>query len=532
LRKVRCRLIREARVLIVGALFACVSCSSGSSSGPTAPVVVAPPPTRATEPVTPHATASAVRPPSESSPPEPPDPTALSVVARDRPDPLRLDAELGEWGGLVPELAAITDANPANAATKVAVVVSARDVVVAAQLAELAKGGLWIGIASDPPPLAPIGEVYTRSGQPLPFDCEFEQDPGPEGSFSQGRALTVAEKAACYKRIKDHEAFVASFPRRFERWLAIDASGVSEVTTGGKLVAVPGAQHSFAAKDGGAAFEAVLPLDVLPRLSEAPLTTLRLSVSPKTSATRPPGDPAWVFTRLPRPVDFEPLGTVRAKAFAAVGRTAFPPGLSYHPRQPLVVETVRHPDAGGPVRLVAREESLYRKIGGFGSIEVALVDAYGESIAVTKGGKVLEFLPLSGDVPIEYAQPTSIRRVVERGGDLHVIAYRPDHLTQQYGMVPPEWMVIAVTPDGAIRKPTKGHDETVRSDLVDASVSAPYFGRDTSEFGSSSLDMFGIRGVTNHPGGEYQEQEVKFEVSWRWDEARGMYVGHQKSWAK
>lgn len=524
---------RLAGLYSAAALLTSAGCASPAPPAGAASVALPAPSGDATDASPPAATSSvgttngaaAIEP---ESPPGPPDPSAFSVVTRSRPPSLRVDAALDEWGSLAPPSAIATAANPANAASRLAIVVDEKQVVIAGELAEIAKGGVSIGIASlGVPELAPVGELYTRSGQPLPFDCEFHQDPGPEGSFSQGKPLSPAQVAACKRLIEQHERFVAGYPARFERRIVIDAGGAAMLGAEGARVPIAGVEHAFVPHQGGARFEAVLPLEVLPRLIEAPLETLRVAVAPRATPAAS-GPPTWVDLRLAAPVHFQPMGEIRARVFAERLPTAFPPGLSYHPTQPLVVETVTHPDAGGPVKLVAREEKLYRKIGAHGDVEIALVDAYGQWLAISRGGRLLHFLSLFGDVPVEYAQPFTIRKLVERGGDLHIIAYRPAHLTQQYGIATPEWVVIAVAPDGTIRKPIEGNDKTVRSELVDPAVVVPYFGRDTVEFSSPDLDRFGVRGVTNHIDGEYLDETLRFEVSWKWDGDRGLYVGAER----
>jgi hypothetical protein len=152
---------------------------------------------------------------------------------------------------------------------------------------------------------------------------------------------------------------------------------------------------------------------------------------------------------------------------------------------------------------------------------VGLVKTYGDFLVTKKQGKIVEFIPLFGDVPVEYAQPTHIKAIVERGNELQAIAYRPDWLTQQYGTQSPAWVVFAVNDQGELRARTLGADDLPTSDILD-SAAKPFTVHSAREFQSPDLREFGIKGkglAITKTG----TQPVNFHVAWAWDEGTRRY---------
>jgi hypothetical protein len=122
---------------------------------------------------------------------------------------------------------------------------------------------------------------------------------------------------------------------------------------------------------------------------------------------------------------------------------------------------------------------------------------------------------------VEYAQPTHIKAIVERGNELQVIAYRPDWLTQQYGTQSPAWVVFAVNDQGELRARTLGADDLPTSDILD-SAAKPFTVHSAREFQSPDLREFGIKGkglAITKTG----TQPVNFHVAWAWDEGTRRY---------
>ena len=498
------------------------ACATGAQS----PLAAPPRPTSSASPTL----------PSEEPLPSsgPLDPARISVVLRSRPSSLKVDGVLREWGSLAPTGDAATEINLREARSRVAISISSDGVLLAADLGGAAKNGVWLGLGSEVPELAPVGQVFMRSGAPLGFDCEYEQLPGNEGSFDRGKKLSAAAARKCEALKTKYVALVKAHGKEFEQLLRIDRDGIALRAPDGKLVPITAKEITIAPEKDGARVEALLPLDVLPRLTASPLTSMRLAVRPLEAASAPSLAEAWISIFLPTPQSFEPLGSLRDKAYAALkprkypnghesARTAFPTGMSYHPGDPTHIRTMRHLDSG-PTELVARDEALYRKQAAFGDVEVGLVSAYGESLAILKKDKLLHFLPLFGDTPVEYAQPHRIRGMVERGGELHVISFRPEHLTQQYGPSSPEWLALAVRPDGTIRSPIGGQGEIMRSDILATDFTMPIHPSEISDFASRDLDSFGIKGMGQIDDQQGNLKDVAFEIAWKWDPKKRSYT--------
>lgn len=510
------------------------ACATGTQSPLTGPPGPASPASAASPASTTSPVSPALPPGEHLAYSGPLDPAHISVVIRSRPSSLEVDGVLREWGSLAPTGDAATEINPQDARSRVALSISSAGVLLAADLAGVAKNGVWLGLGSEVPALAPVGELYTRSGAPLEFDCAYEQLPGPEGSFDRGKKLSAAASRECEALKTKYAAVVQAHGKTFEQLLRIDSNGVALRAPDGKFVPITAREITVTPQQEGMHVEALLPLDVLPRLVESPLTSLRVAAEPLDPGSAPRITGAWSAVSLPTPQSFEPLGSLRDNAYAAITpmklpsgyripRTAFPTGMSYHPTDPTHIRTMRHID-WGPTELVARDETLYRKQATLGDVEVGLVSAYGESLAILKKGKLVHFLPLFGDVPVEYAQPTRIRGMVERGGELHIIFFRPDHLTQQYGRSSPEWVVLAVRPDGTIRSPIGGPSETTGSNILPADFTMPMYPYESADFASRDLDSFGIKGIGRIDDPKGNSKEVAFEIAWKWDPEKLAYT--------
>ena len=146
--------------------------------------------------------ASAEAPPQPAGPP--PDPSIVSVAAVRPPPKLAIDGDLREWGSLLPPREAApppkvpdgyvtvneepkpllpSGPNPPDAASHLAISVTNDALLIAADLGEPAKDGIWLGIASPAPPVPSIGE-YRRGGGVEALDCEYEQIPEAAGATS------------------------------------------------------------------------------------------------------------------------------------------------------------------------------------------------------------------------------------------------------------------------------------------------------------------------------------------------------------
>lgn len=468
---------------------------------------------------------------------EPAEPDAVSVTALPPPPKLSIDGDLTEWGSLLPPRDADTSGpapeertsggreprgplpsgpNPRGAASHAAVSITSDTLLIAAELSGDAREGIWLGLGSPAPELAPIG-MFGRGGYVMPPSCEFEVYV-EAGEVVQGNPNPPEVVAACKELIARHEKLLVTHEARFSRLFRIDREGVRRVHADGTLSRIEAAKHALKAGPKGASVEISLPLAAMPRLAAAPLEWLRLVARPAAAAAKPPELPLeqWVWVKLPAPVSFEPLGELRARTFALLrGKTFFPSGVSYHPSDPLHVESVSH--AGDAMSLKAQEETLYTKARSFGDVEIGDVSARGRFLAIFHKGKLSELIPLEPELNLDRAGPTELRGMIERDGELHVFWFTPKFYSYDVAFVEPVWSVLAVAPDGS-----------VRGDVLDSDIEGVRWEEDASAFQSKELDTFGIRGTTHFPegwGGDYQEKLTGKEITWRWDSKARKYKG-------
>jgi hypothetical protein len=459
---------------------------------------------------------------SDSAEVAPPDPAIVSVTAARAPRTLAVDGDLGEWGSLPPPLPSLPPPpedndnddeppkkkdpppNPAEAASHLAIVLTSEAVLIAAELGEQAREGIWVGIGTHAPDLPVLGQYFGRMGFVPLGDCESGPREQDGGYWTEENPPEVV--AAC-KDLQDRRAaFAARHEARFARVFRIDREGVRGVSADGELVAIEGARSAWKTGPKGATAETSLPLAAMPRVADAPLESLRLVARAATSP-KPPGldRGPWVWVKLPDAVSFEPHGELRARAFKRaleLGGEGFgtiqykqPRGLSFQPGDAQHVEIMDSPDC---TAVVPREETLYRKQASLGDVEVGDVtapvgsrcDAESErSLVIFKKGKLVEVIEDLG----------SVRGVVTRDGELHVIAFRSWNAT---------WVVKAVASDGSHHNVyVQGGDRTEAKRYTRDS--------DVSEFANETFDTFGWRGVRANRG---------VEMTWTWNGTRKIYT--------
>lgn len=472
--------------------------------------------------------------PASTTPPGvPADPTLVSVTAVSPPPKLLIDGDLAEWGSLLPlrepaappspaklpntaqqapEVPLPSGPNPGNAVSHLAFALTNEAVLIAAELGEPARAGIWLGIGSMSPAVPPIG-IWARGGFVESLDCEFEQVYINEGMFEKGAAKPPEVVAACRELLARHVTFVAEHRARFSRLLKIDAEGVRELKSDGNLATIAGARAVFKPRAKGASVEIALPLAAMPRLVEAPLQTLHLVARAVTTPKPELAPEQWVWVRFPDPVAFEPLGEIRARAVQIlVDNTYHPTGLSYHPADPLHVQTLRY--MGDPSSVDPGEEKLYEKLATLGDIEVGQVTAFGAWLAILKKGKLVGAdRDASDDVPFDAFPPSERKGILTRDGSLHVISYSAPADSEGMGPRTASWSALVIAPDGT------AHDAVESVDL-------PYRWDDVTAFTSPDLATFGLRGTTNYPGQamDFVEKAEGLEVSYRWDPAQKKYL--------
>ncbi len=172
-----------------------------------------------------------------------------------------------------------------------------------------------------------------------------------------------------------------AYEARFVSWIRIASSGVRRVTEQGVLSDVSTARIASRPGPAGFTIEATIPLEALPRFSEAPLTSVRLAIHPGSAAPPSVADDAWLVTKLPAPVAFEPMADLRALAFETSE------WMSYQPGAPLDVEVTRYPSFTERSTFEVKREPLYTRRMEIGDVEIGLLaqggalDAEGETNA-------------------------------------------------------------------------------------------------------------------------------------------------------
>jgi len=430
---------------------------------------------------------------SEALPP--PDPSKVSVIALAAPAKLAVDGDLGEWGSLAPppadpEAAPEARSDQDNASSHVALAVSGEALLLAADLRGAAREGAWIAVVAGAPNLPRLGPLQS-DGSVRDVACGDFNAPT---SANSARALE-----SCRRREREHERTQVRHEARFSRVFRADAQGVRERTADGKLVPVAGASAVWKPSPEGARFEASLPLSAMPRLSEAPLTTL-WAWSQAATASQEPRQAQETRLSLPQPVSFEPHGTLRSQIFASVQEryNANLPALSYQPGTPAVIESWKRIDQG--MAVVADEGQVFKKLETLGDVEVGIANVFATWLVVLKNGK-----PVGDDTLIDFDKGAT--RLI-RGGELHIFSssswFNGDTVTHGAS-----WSVFAINGQGKIRRDVLVTEGTPSRWIHPASF-----------FSNKEMKTFGLRGVTMTP----QDKPWKVEVTWRWDDKKQAYL--------
>ncbi len=429
-----------------------VAASSAAPSVPSTPVVASAPP-----PATPAPVLS----------------PRVTVAARDAlPANLAIDGDIAEWGALeavatppakdAPAVgsAPATDAPPVERApSHVVVVLTGEGLMVAGELAELAKDGIWLRIAFEAPALESI--MYGRTGTWwIPVDC----DP----ARTDGNAINACRR------------MLAGFQSKFSKTFRIDRDGMRSATSD----AIDGARATFHTTASSTTFEASLPALALPRASLAPVERVMssaIALSEPAPTEESPGDS---FTLAP--VSFAPYAKVREYVFR---NFASHNGMSYQPGDAMTVEFAH--TAMMSSDLEVKVAALFTHLESLGDLEVSsLLDDV--AIAVLRGDSLIGTTPTG-------VKPTAIRR---HGADVHIVILANE--SQYPGSWSPAWRVLAINADGRIQ------------DRMKPSPDAKEFSA-TDTFADEKFENFGLRGTREIPVLGALRTTVDWEIAWRLD---------------
>ncbi len=449
-------------------------------------------------------------------------PPAIQVATAVAPNGLSVDGDTAEW-----KLGTL------QGSSKLALAVTGKAVFVAAELGHPSPEGFWLGVGSPASPMLPLSE-WAPGGNTDPIDCSKPGRMKPNGiwftdefdpSQPEPPAIDPKEKATCDAMVAKHAQRQAEYRKRFYRLLRIEATGVRRMDENGHLVAIAEAKVAWKASASGATAEISMPVTVLPRLVEAPVTRLHVLAAPASdpAPAGPPDDEAKARA-LPAPVSFEPLGALRERAFAGMQPPIYmassryemqlrSAGLSYDLANPQRIEWVRFGKTAQTI--LVEDEPLYEKKASLGDIEVGHLRAFREWFVISKRDAIVDLVELR----------EGLRAVVVRDGEIHAISFTPSHYTMAYSADGPSWNVIAIGPDGGQRNPVEYVFGPVYASPKDGGLgcanSGPLGVMTGAETASAAFDTFGWKGSCDVAYGDAQS----FEATWKWDAQKKQYAG-------
>ena len=442
--------------------------------------------------------------------------TITATVAA-APDKLAIDGSVAEWESLAPDSDV---AKAIDSESVIAVAFRSKDVVIAARLEGASKDGAILTIGDEAPALAPIGMV-ARGGITIEMDCEYEQDPGPEGTIEQGKKKPPEVQAACKAAKARYADMVANHKARFARSYKIDRDGAHLVGADGKLSEIQGVQSVFKTASAGVTVEISLPVLALPRMSSAPVRAIGLAAAVASPTPTLPKPDELERQDLPEPAEFEPYGALRTFAFSRAGGSPhFAGSLSYQPGEGLPIEAYEYKDHDHmSVKPIA--ESLWEKMSHLGNIDIGVaLFRSSPSLVTMKNGQPIDYIPvLEGDLPsTDFGPPLQIKGFVERNGQIHAFFYYPRMLTMTAGYIGASWSVLTVDSQGQIAG-------------ADVDWDGGDVGSWMEQWGWSSPDFtsFGFRGMSDMPDrGELLNKYVGLEVQFTWDQKAKKYTAKKK----
>lgn len=488
---------RTLRTHLVGAAPACIllACSA--------------PAERATD-VTPSESASAS---TEVAPPANPLTfEALSTLPNEEtPVEPKVDGDLSEWFGRT------------EGADHVGVIVTEKGVYLSGDLDPGYARGVYFTIASKVAELPVIGEP-TRGGGHQELDCVHERDYIEGQYIATDRPLKPDVAAKCREYVAAFEKQKAVHAARFARSIAIDDKGIGAIDEKGTRSPIAGATSAWKPGEAGALrFEAFLPASGMPRLSESPLFGLYFVAAPATNGLAPRVIPEMEPLALFAPMTWEPRGAIRTHLFVLYSEPHYvrgdfvgSAGLSYAPGDPTHVESWRH--NGGGETVSASNDSLWEPAAKVGDVEVGYTNVHAQYFTIMKGTELVDVVE----------PPAPIKKILERDGEIHVLAYQESGYSNLTGPITPQWMVAIVDKDGAVRDGVDKDAFAEAREAVKCSwvIGAVSDGKATQSEKWDQLDWTGSC-VTSEPGAPKQT-EAGMQVTLKWDAKKKTYVGSHK----
>lgn len=408
------------------------------------------------------------------------DPGIASVISVALPSSFVVDGEIREWGSLDPSKKPVEKGKAPDKPTPVppshmAIAVHPKGLALAAELTKGMGDSIVVGLAFDRPEVPSIG-YFMRGGGIMPLPCVNEEN---------AATMDPKERDSCQKVLNAHDAFANEYYERFRMLVRIQSKGVS-VFRGIKWDDVPEAKVAMKPTKSGHTLEVDLPAKVLPRTQQAPVSGLfAYAEANKTDKPAYRQDDAWDMLSIKDPVGFEPLAELRevvfgrASAFQVSYRPYKPNNISYQPGDALEVEDVDY--QGGSETVATFSNILYSKQATKGDVEVGYPYV---GRAPPGSGGLAPVLSLYKGKPVQAeVLMGEHQKIVERDGELHVIAYWRFEPNDPPGETA-EWNIAAV-----------GQDGQMRLDIVERGglPSQGFFS--VSQFANDDYSVFGVMGT-------------------------------------
>lgn len=434
------------------------------------------------------------------------------LTGHDPPRAFTADADLGEWGSL-----AGRQGSQHPDGSYLAIAVSRDAILVGALLREPFSGGIWLGLATDPPDLP---EPYDSNvnGYTIPVtenECRFVSVCCPSGDVElTGKPRPRAVTARCLDALSRYRELVSRLAKRHTRQLKLEASGVSEVLESGKLEPIAAAKAVWKTRPKGVSVEVSLPLSALPRLSTPALADVRAwagaSGRPLAEARSKPIDVAF-----PNPVRFQPHAELREALMALQGKPnrlesygsflygKF--GISYRADDPEHFEILEHRTK---MELSPKQLGLHTKASNVGAYDLGETKAPIRMLEISKQGKTL------GAVRWDHAE----QRAFLLDGKLIVAWYEPGYY---------EWMVASAVPPAFH---AVDFDQQPPKDLVDRELESNLLSDCQDQWSlppgrlvvSANSDTWAWSGGCAHGSGKGAKR-VRFTATWRWNKSKGQF---------
>ncbi|MFO0611425.1 MAG: hypothetical protein U0414_02470 [Polyangiaceae bacterium] len=440
-----------------------------------------------------------------SAPKPPAQPISCEAVVAEDP---KVDGDLGEWVGRTEEV------------DHVSVFGSPTGLYLSGEIDAGYGDGVIFTVGARVAELPPIGE-YTRGGGIADLDCEHERDFTDGEYIATDKPLPPDVAKQCRAYLATYEKQKTEHAARFTTRLTLDANGLSALDEKGARAPIGAAKVSWKpSAKGTIVFEALVPNAAMPRLSEAPLMDLFVLAAPSGGKAAPilaDTEPVHLLA----PVSYEPFAEIRENLALTLNTSGlqgedlvFHEGFSYLASDPTHAESWSH--SRGEVVAPSTGE-LFKPVAKLGDVEVGETNVRFPYLAILKDKHLVDLV----------YPPAPVRKIVERNGELHVIAYQEAAPSTMYGYKTPQWMVLIIDKDGASRDGLE--------DAFAKAAPAPdcSFGYEAYEPGHESAndtwDTLDWKGSCYTDLGNPKAPEAGFQVTIQWDAKKNAYVGSRKT---